>query len=185
MRSLALLSLFALGCGGESGVLVVASWNVGTADSLMVETTVASGMPAQQVLKGPMASPYRLLVKSPHDEPLVVHVVARDPMRDLADGKLGVTPAPGQILKVFLQLETLGLTCGDGTLQQGEECDDGNRVDGDDCTNACTCARCGDGVLHAYTSGMPSGSCPASDLEECDDGNNVAGDGCSPTCKRE
>lgn len=37
-------------------------------------------------------------------------------------------------------------TCGDGTLQPGEECDDGNRVDDDLCTNACTEARCGDGI---------------------------------------
>ncbi len=186
MRALALAGLFAASCGGPSGVLVVSSWGVGPVASLMVETIVNGGAPTAQVLPGPMESPYRLLIKSPSDLPLVVHVVARDPMRDVADGELGLTPAAGQILKVALQLEPIPMAvCGDGKLDNGEECDDGNREERDDCTAACTCARCGDGVVHLFTSGMPSGSCPAADLEECDDGNNVAGDGCSPTCKRE
>lgn len=38
-------------------------------------------------------------------------------------------------------------SCGDGRLDAGEVCDDGNAVDGDGCTNACTPARCGDGVV--------------------------------------
>ena len=39
--------------------------------------------------------------------------------------------------------------CGDGELNadEGEECDDGNTEDGDTCTNACTIAMCGDGVV--------------------------------------
>ena len=45
-------------------------------------------------------------------------------------------------------------TCGDGSLDAGEECDDGNGVDGDGCTRACRSERCGDAVLQ--------------DNEECD-----------------
>jgi cysteine-rich repeat protein len=41
--------------------------------------------------------------------------------------------------------------------------------DADDCTNACTIALCGDGVVQAG-------------VESCDDGNVDDGDGCSATC---
>jgi cysteine-rich repeat protein len=56
--------------------------------------------------------------------------------------------------------------CGDGVTQAAEECDDGNPVDGDDCTNACTAAVCGDGIVHEG-------------VEMCDDGNDVDDDGCA------
>ncbi|HBQ14783.1 MAG TPA: hypothetical protein DEF51_27860, partial [Myxococcales bacterium] len=48
-------------------------------------------------------------------------------------------------------------------------CDDGNRVDDDTCTNACTRARCGDGVLQSG--------------EECDDGNTDPSDTCTTACR--
>ncbi len=59
--------------------------------------------------------------------------------------------------------------CGDGILDEGEECDDGNLESGDGCSEICTDEdpiepRCGDGIL--------------SEGEECDDGNAEAGDGC-------
>ena len=60
--------------------------------------------------------------------------------------------------------------CGNGRLDAGEECDDGNTVNGDACTNECTRAKCGDGVIwngHEY----------------CDDGNTNNGDGCGSTCQ--
>ena len=52
-------------------------------------------------------------------------------------------------------------------VDAGEECDDGNLIDHDACTNACTAATCGDGILQ--------------DGEECDDGNDDLSDDC-PDC---
>ncbi len=64
------------------------------------------------------------------------------------------------------------LACGDGVVAPGEACDDGNSIDGDDCRNDCMPRACGDGVL-------------AAPYEKCDDGNVLDGDGCSPTCRIE
>jgi cysteine-rich repeat protein len=59
--------------------------------------------------------------------------------------------------------------CGDGNLDEGEECDDGNNFDGDGCSAECTVEPfCGDGVLD--------------EGEQCDDGNTFDGDGCSAEC---
>lgn len=62
--------------------------------------------------------------------------------------------------------------CGDGFLQQGEECDDGNTSNDDACSDVCTHKSpspfCGNGVVNSG--------------EECDDGNFLAGDGCTPFC---
>ncbi|MDP2340844.1 MAG: hypothetical protein Q8O67_07800 [Deltaproteobacteria bacterium] len=59
--------------------------------------------------------------------------------------------------------------CGDGLSGDPEECDDGNDVDGDACTNSCTEAVCGDGVVQLG-------------VDPCDDGNDVDGDGCDGDC---
>jgi cysteine-rich repeat protein len=66
--------------------------------------------------------------------------------------------------------------CGDGHLDEGEQCDDGNTVSGDGCSADCKIETppppvCGDGHLDQG--------------EECDDGNTVSGDGCSADCKIE
>ncbi|MGC4119756.1 MAG: DUF4215 domain-containing protein [Myxococcales bacterium] len=74
--------------------------------------------------------------------------------------------------------------CGDGAVNNGEECDDGNAWGGDGCSATCKraagfecptpgspCQRlhyCGDGDLDAD--------------EECDDGNAFSLDGCSGVC---
>jgi cysteine-rich repeat protein len=59
--------------------------------------------------------------------------------------------------------------CGDGNLDEGEQCDDGNNLNGDGCSAVCTVEPfCGDGNLD--------------EGEQCDDGNNVDGDGCSAVC---
>ena len=61
------------------------------------------------------------------------------------------------------------VVCGDGIVEDGEQCDDGNTVDGDGCSSTCTIeACCGDGIVEPG--------------EECDDGNNTSGDGCSADC---
>ncbi|HWO26402.1 MAG TPA: DUF4215 domain-containing protein [Kofleriaceae bacterium] len=64
--------------------------------------------------------------------------------------------------------------CGNGVVEDGEECDDGNTSNDDACHNDCTLCpptpgSCGDGVLDPG--------------EECDDGNHTDGDGCSSLCK--
>jgi fibro-slime domain-containing protein len=81
--------------------------------------------------------------------------------------------------------DTITMTCGNGVLDSGEQCDDGNKNSGDGCSKLCqieadwTCTTpgqpcvntsvCGDGVV--------------SSQEACDDGNTTGGDGCSADCK--
>jgi fibro-slime domain-containing protein len=80
--------------------------------------------------------------------------------------------------------DTLLMTCGNGRIDPGEECDDGNTTNGDGCTSLCQIeanwdcpnagqpcvyiAVCGNGILTSN--------------EACDDGNTVSGDGCSADC---
>ena len=58
--------------------------------------------------------------------------------------------------------------CGDGNVDDGEECDDANQDDTDSCTNACTNATCGDGIVGPG--------------EACDDGNQENADDCTNAC---
>ncbi len=71
--------------------------------------------------------------------------------------------------------------CGDGIIQDGEECDDHGTAPGDGCSPLCqvepgyvcdedsSCAlSCGDNVVNGD--------------DECDDGNHEAGDGCAADC---
>jgi cysteine-rich repeat protein len=64
--------------------------------------------------------------------------------------------------------------CGDGDLDDGEQCDDGagNSDDAPDaCRTTCLLPTCGDGVVDGG--------------EGCDDGDLWGGDGCDPTCVAE
>ena len=64
-----------------------------------------------------------------------------------------------------------GAYCGDGQIDEGEECDEG--IDNDDanaCTADCTVNVCGDGKL--YEEG-----------EECDEGEDNGFGGCSADCQ--
>lgn len=62
--------------------------------------------------------------------------------------------------------------CGNGIVDDGEECDDNNDNNNDACLNDCIAARCGDGYVWEGD---------ASD-EECDDGNKVESDECLNNC---
>ena len=99
-------------------------------------------------------------------------------------------------------------TCGDGVVQEGEQCDDGNALDADAVPSTCAPARCGDGVVWDGQEACDDGNANAQDactalctlarcgdgiqrrdlqpedpnFEECDDANAEVGDGCSDTC---
>ncbi len=62
-------------------------------------------------------------------------------------------------------------SCGNGTVETGEECDDGNNIDCDGCDRNCRLTSCGNARI-----------CPP---EECDDGNTRPGDGCDENCTLE
>lgn len=59
--------------------------------------------------------------------------------------------------------------CGNGLLDDGEQCDDGNADDTDGCPGSCMPAECGDGFVWLG-------------VEECDDGNGDDSDACLGSC---
>jgi len=97
--------------------------------------------------------------------------------------------------------------CGDGILDDGEECDDGNNINGDGCDKNCDTEEeepfCGDGIVNQFWEKCDDGNSNNYDScrndcslpycgdgikdsgEECDDGNNANGDGCDKNCDTE
>lgn len=75
--------------------------------------------------------------------------------------------------------------CGNGTVDEGEQCDDANKESGDGCTADCSEVELG------FACRIPGGECErvrvcgdgrqTSD-EQCDDGNMRSDDGCSSSC---
>lgn len=62
------------------------------------------------------------------------------------------------------------VVCGDGELEEGEECDDGDaNGDNNACTSTCTINVCGDGLLYE-------------DAEQCDEGEDNGNGFCSDDC---
>ena len=93
--------------------------------------------------------------------------------------------------------------CGDGNVDDGEECDDGpENADTAACTAACKAAVCGDALVHDGVETCDAGPDNADDgactlacqaaacgdgkvqagVEACDDGNLDGGDGCDAAC---
>ena len=76
-------------------------------------------------------------------------------------------------------------TCGNGSLDQIEQCDDGNTENGDGCSRICQI----ENNYECPTPGQPCinmakcGNKILTSDEACDDGNTAGGDGCSADCK--
>ncbi len=68
--------------------------------------------------------------------------------------------------------------CGNGILEEGEQCDDGNNVSGDGCSATCD-------IEHEAPEEQVCGNGIVEEGEECDDGNTVSGDGCDAVCMLE
>jgi cysteine-rich repeat protein len=92
-------------------------------------------------------------------------------------------------------------TCGNGIIENGEQCDDANTSNSDACTNTCLFAQCGDGYIQAGVEQCDDANTSNSDactntcrsalcgdgfiqngVEQCDDANTSNGDGCSANC---
>jgi len=102
---------FCAGCSGVSGVDVAASWpSALMVDTLEVTTTVAGGTPLSELIggAGPMSTPYKVLVKSPSGEKVMVALTARAGDQPLAEGAIEVDPGARQVVEVTLDLQPIG-----------------------------------------------------------------------------
>lgn len=81
----------------------------------------------------------------------------------------GELPIPTTTTLPETTTTTLPTSCGDGAIDDGEQCDDGNALNTDGCLNGCKLAVCGDGVVRTG-------------IEQCDDGNAVNTDACLNNC---
>ncbi|MDO8527988.1 MAG: DUF4215 domain-containing protein [Deltaproteobacteria bacterium] len=112
-------------------------------------------------------------------------------------------PSKGQIcVEGTCVAEEVRATCGNGAVEEGEQCDDGNTIDGDCCNatcqfetnesacddeNSCTLIdQCnGEGLCTSSGSPCANGSLEELCGEQCDDNNTNSGDGCNSTCQNE
>ena len=92
-------------------------------------------------------------------------------------------------------------TCGNGEVEDGEECDDGNQTAEDACPNTCKMAVCGDDIVWTDMEECDDANQDDTDacvackdafcgdgkvragVEECDDGNQIDTDACTSACK--
>jgi cysteine-rich repeat protein len=78
------------------------------------------------------------------------------------------SPDSGVVRDAASGVVDAGASCGNGIIEDFEQCDDGNQVQTDACLNDCSAARCGDGFVH-------------NEVEECD----PAADATDPRCNEE
>jgi cysteine-rich repeat protein len=124
---------------------------------------------------------------------MIIQLIPFDDVKKDANGamqyKVLVAPAdlcvngvfPQTSLEVAFTIKAASATCGNGTLESGEECDDGanNGMSTDSCGTDCKLHACGSG------SGAPvCGNGVVEAGEECDDGaaNGTNGDACTSQC---
>ena len=118
---------------------------------------------------------------------------------DYAAGDLYPAGLPGSSSTAATAVFRWSATCGNGTIDLGEDCDGPSAS----CDADCTRAECGDGTRNAAAGELCDSiedtlgcdvDCTANqcgdghtntNTEQCDDGGTVAGDGCSPTCLTE
>ncbi len=111
------------------------------------------------------------------------------------DGDGTVNRADLTIAKQSLR-RLMTASCGNGTVEAGEQCDDQNIGSGDGCSAACRVEdgyECTGAPSVCATGGNNGGNPPVSTCgngavdawEQCDDGNAADGDGCSRTCFQE
>ncbi len=87
----------------------------------------------------------------------------------LARAAIGLGACAAGLGAVVTLLAAPPAACGNGSTEEGEECDDGDTDDTDSCTSDCRRARCGDAKVWRT-------------VEECDDGNKDNHDGCTASC---
>lgn len=69
----------------------------------------------------------------------------------------------------YRNLRVITFACGDGFVDQSEDCDPGTKLDSAACDSDCTAVVCGDNHFNAA-------------VESCDDGNTNDGDACPGDC---
>jgi|GEM_PF-3715095 len=74
-------------------------------------------------------------------------------------------------------IQLWAISCGNGTVDQGEDCDDGNTQAGDGCSASC--------LNEGSSFALRCGNARVDLFEDCDDNNLVNGDGCSDRCLSE
>ncbi|MBI4256457.1 hypothetical protein HY626_00170 [Candidatus Uhrbacteria bacterium] len=98
----------------------------------------------------------------------------------ISDGAIGLTSSiptycTAACLNAGAPVTTAEGVCGNGDIEDSEECDDGGVEDDDGCSSVClnegSNSTCGDGDID--------------DGEDCDDSNTTGGDGCSSICLNE
>ncbi len=71
------------------------------------------------------------------------------------------------------------VSCGNGVVDAGEQCDDGNDVNTDACTNSCIANVCGDGIVQA---GVEQCDLGTQNGQQCSSAYQSSCNYCSPTC---
>ena len=77
------------------------------------------------------------------------------------------------------------ISCGNGDIEPGEDCDDGNAAGEDGCDNRCGLEDGWSCVAEPSECSLLCGDGRVTAPEECDDGNRIADDGCSAECLQE